>query len=199
MDKVKKFSKTDNGKRVIKDKIKSYVETGGNSIVPSKSNMLYEAEKLKRSILGVVQDLVASGELPECIYQIVNEMNIGAPLEHNGFGASDDFVYKIDMWFNEDMINRQSLMHVDNRDVRTGSGINNIVALFNNGVDTDKTVFGIWENHLGEEIFVSQSKNKRPALRFMQDGVYAYRKYLIGEYGGMNIYVFLNTAKYDAQ
>lgn len=203
MDKVRKFSKTDNGKSIMNKKIKSYMHDGvfrtnGNSTIATESDMIHEAEKLKRSILDTVQSLVASGELPECIYQIVNEMNIEMPFERKSF-IDGETQYEMGLWFDDDMIKRQSLMRVDNKDIRTGNGINNIVAMFNNGVDTDKTVFGIWENHLGQEIFVGKSKNKRPALRFMQDGIESYKKYLMTEYGGMNIYVFLNTIKYGEQ
>lgn len=203
MDKVRKFSKTDKGKSIMNDKIRSYMHDGvsrtnGNSTIATESDMIHEAEKLKRSILDTVQSLVASGELPECIYQIVNEMNIEMPFERKSF-IDGETQYEMGLWFDDDMIKRQSLMRVDNKDIRTGNGINNIVAMFNNGVDTDKTVFGIWENHLGEEIFVGKSKNKRPALRFMQDGIESYKKYLMTEYGGMNIYIYLNTIKYGEQ
>lgn len=59
---------------------------------------------------------------------------------------------------------------------RTGDGIDNIVALFNNGYEASGRVFGYWKFH--EDLGVIGSRTSRKGLNFMQDAVRNFnRKY----------------------
>lgn len=61
---------------------------------------------------------------------------------------------------------------------KTGEGVDNIVALFNNGYDADKQVFGLWAGH--EDLGIVGSRMSRKGLLFMQDAVRNFNR----KYGG---------------
>lgn len=70
------------------------------------------------------------------------------------------------VYFSDEDLSRESLLLSDGR--RTGDGINNIIALFNNGYEIASKITprGIWEGHNDNKAV--RAKRKRERLEFMQ-------------------------------
>lgn len=96
---------------------------------------------------------------------------------------------------NKKVLYRDSFRESPNGSSRTGDGIDNIVAMFNNGVGAKGAVHGYWDDH-GDNMY--WSRMIRPSLRFVQEAaknvveMYKRRGYSIsieisGEYGRDNV------------
>ena len=140
-------------------------------------SLAYEA--LQLSTQQSVRDNIANTtvtEIPSCTgeYGGTYYWSVGITIG----GTSKRFLY------------RDSFRERPNSSVRTGDGIDNIVALFNNGVGADGAVHGYWDNH-GDDMY--WSRMIRPSLGFIQEAarnvveMYKRRGYFIsidisGEY-----------------
>lgn len=112
------------------------------------------------------------GAMPYSVVRHFNSLTCKEPV------LQSDGSYSIDIVFQDDL-SRESL----DRGYDTSGGIENIVALFNNGVKYQYHVYGWWDGHepIGAEaIYRSgpnaksafvRSKKDRPGLHFIQEAV----------------------------
>ena len=126
-----------------------------------------EAEWLASQFIAILRSK-ASG-LPESVAAHF------ASLDHGGASEFAEGFFTVPIYFGDDL-SRPSLFDVFT-DAPTGEGIDNIVALFNNGANASGRVFGFWDGH---DLGPVWSVPTRPALGFMQ----AAKSDFEGAYGG---------------
>ena len=116
-------------------------------------------------------------------------------IEDSGSGDYECYIY-----FTDDL-SRNSLETDDSQ----GEGINNIVALFNNGYVASAPKYGWWNGHspTGESVYRSGQNNNsayvrstqaRPSLHFMQAAIEDFYKKYKSKY---KMSVLLNGSEYD--
>ena len=186
--KIKAYAACTGGKMKMKEAVQKKMKEGGRtscgSEIPSYAKMAELAEELIR----VIRNAAASYDLPESVMAHFNSLQYVVT-------ELGDFNYECSIYFT-DNLSRESLLD--------GEGINNIVALFNNGYVASSYAYGWWNGHkatgTAETMYRSTDSDAfirsmigRPSLHFMQaainDFVSKYKKY--------NISVFLNESEYD--
>lgn len=186
MNKVNAFSKSNTGNKKINEYINKCVKDGrgvteaGSTIVTEQS-MSRAAEVL----IMKLKEAASQHNLPNSVREHFNSLKATSPYE---VGKQK---YKIDIIF-EDDLSRMSLLITSgkNSGQRTGDGISNIVALFNNGYDTSNKVFGLWESR-GEKI---SSLTHRDGLHFMESTVESFNR----EWGNLyNVYAYISSGQYE--
>lgn len=182
MGKVGAYSRSVEGKLRMKKKIEEYRQKDvretavGSSIVTY--NMMYEAAY---KMIDVLKQTARESNLPSSVMQHILTM------DYSKLHKMSDGHMEIWLYFGGDM-HRESLE--DGEGGHTGEGINNIVALFNNGAHASDYVYGWWNKHSpkGEALTRSapgdsyawvRSKKDREALRFIQQAVSDFN----GNYG----------------
>lgn len=181
MSKVGAYSRSVSGKLRMKECIQKYAtdgksRTSGGGKVITEDEMWKAAEKL----ICVLQETARSFDLPQSVMQ--HFMN----LETSGPYKNPDGSTTICVHFGGDL-SRESLE--DGSDYyggrfggNTGEGIDNIVALLNNGANARNYAYGWWNGHsaTGDAILRSgvksdfawvKSKKDREALHFIQQAV----------------------------
>lgn len=167
MGKVNKWAKSSTGKKTMADVIRDYRQNGisktgagGDGGFVFTTDMM---EKVANELIVALQRSAHHLELGKVLQPSVaehfNSLFAGYPeMEEN-----DKYVVYIE--FTDDL-HRDSLLKRDG--TRTGAGIDNIVRMFEEGVNTDKgSVFGLWES-IGQDVW---SVNHRPALGFVQSTI----------------------------
>lgn len=208
MKKVRAYARSDEGKQRIKAKVEEARTTGkklaSGSKVTTEQDMTRLSERLATSIRN---------SLPEQIKDVGEFLYVSAPYRLK------DGTYKIVLSFDRAAVHRDSLTSSDSPNsinfpkkkdsslyrskdegrrqdsmdmygAFTGGGIDNIVALFNNGHQApSKSVFGFWKHSSGESngpwddwVWV-RSKNDREPLRFMNEAVAAFNSQYGSQYG----------------
>lgn len=181
MSKAKAFSESPEGKRRMKTCLEKYEKEGrtstgaGDKLITEKM-MLKAASKL----IHMMKTTAASYNLPESVMKHFDSLKCSAPVKLND-GATVIYIYF------EDDLHRDSLE--DGSDYYggkfggyTGEGINNIIALFNNGANAKDYTYGWWNGHhaTGDGVLRSgydndfawtRSKKEREALHFIQQAV----------------------------
>lgn len=99
-----------------------------------------------------------SGSMPASVSAHFSNLTAGAPVEI-GEGA-----FSVTISFGDDLSRPSMVDHEDGHSL--GGGVDNIIALFNNGVNAKGAVFGDWVGHESEGPM--WSRRSRPALGFMQ-------------------------------
>lgn len=178
-NKVEQYAKSAEGKKRIEDKVEevrlgSDGRTASGYYITTLEDMRNATRLMKAELIHSAQ---AAG-LPDSVMDRidVDPMGMSDPIKvHNGhyytnLTLSDGARYKL---------YRPSLAIVKNGSPtgdRTGDGIDNIVALFNNGYYAEKQVFGLWSGH--EDLGIIGSRMGRRGLQFMQNAVITFnRKY----------------------
>lgn len=164
MGKLQAYANTAVGKKRMKDCIQSARDSGkplasGEEVV-GKKQMLEMANALAEMIRK---------RLPASIADVGETLSVGTPVRHQ------DGSYEVVLSFDVSALHRDSL-----KNDLGYNGIDNIVALFNNGYHAQNYVYGWWDGHRpsGESVYRSgttgdyawvRSAKEREALRFMQD------------------------------
>ncbi len=184
MSKVGAYSRSVSGKLRMKECIQKYAadgksKTAGGSKVMTEDEMWKAAAKL----IWVLQETARSFDLPQSVMQHFNSLECSKPYRMPD-GSTVMYVYF------EDDLRRDSLENGENG--YTGEGIDNIVALLNNGTHAKDYVYGWWNGHhpTGEALTGLRSlhtddyawvrsKKDRDALHFIQQAVNDFN----GNYG----------------
>lgn len=208
MKKVRAYSKTPEGKQRMQEKINES-RTSGKKLasgdkVATERDMVRLGEQLATSIRS---------RLPEQISEVGETLTVSAPIRLN------DNTFKVVLSFDRAAVHRDSLTSMESPNSEmfpkkkdgslyrskdaarrqdamfengafTGGGIDNIVALFNNGHQKpSKSVFGFWKHSSGNSdglwgdyVWV-RSKNDREPLYFMNEAVAAFNSQYGPQYG----------------
>lgn len=176
MSKVGTYSRSVSGKLRMKECIDKYAadgkgKTAGGGKVMTETDMLEAGAKL----IQVLQETARACDLPQSIMQHFNSLECSKPIKMPD-GSTLMYVYF------EDNLRRESLD--DGINGYTGEGIDNIVALFNNGYHASDYVYGWWDGHQatastlfrsGSDIKANyawvRSQKDREGLHFIQQAV----------------------------
>ena len=167
MKKLNAYAKTPTGKKRMGTCLKKAQETGkplaSGEVVPSKKHMSEMASALVEMIRR---------RFPASIADVGNTLTATKPIRKS------DGSYEVTLKFDHGSLHRDSLENDLGYD-----GIDNIVALFNNGYHAKNYVYGWWNGHrpTGESVYRSgstqgeyawiRSEKEREALQFMQEAV----------------------------
>jgi hypothetical protein len=145
----------------------------GDSVIPE--TRIYEAAA---KFIQVLQMTAKSYDLPDSVMRHIEGMSSSGTIIQTEEG------FEIPLYFEGDL-------HRDSLDNDLGyEGINNIVALFNNGYHAQNYVYGWWDNHspsgaaIGHSLYNDnyawvRSKKERDALKFIQQAISDFN----GNYG----------------
>lgn len=171
MSKVSKYATSKDGKKRINDVLKKYREDGktkteGGSEILTKARMA----ELATELISILKTTAASYDLATSVMKHFDSLDYI-------FQDLGDDKFECYIYFNDDL-SRDSL----ETDYNQGEGINNIIALFNNGYVASAPKYGWWNGHApsGESVYRSgvgstnayiQGTQARPSLRFMQSAI----------------------------
>jgi len=178
-DKAKAYSKTDSGKKKMSEAITN-LKKSGSGVTSSGDEVLTHSKmsELAEEFIDMLKKQAASFDLAESVMEHFDSLDY--MIEDAGNNVFQCFIY-----FRDDL-GRESLYRGDN----TSEGINNIVALFNNGYVASKSVYGYWKKH---DTYV-HSVPARPSLHFMQRSIEDFINKYHNKY---NITAVLNDDEYD--
>ncbi len=194
MNKVKAYASSKEGKERTRAVLKKYREEGrlttdGGGEVLTKATM----SRLAQELINILKTTANSYDLPNSVMAHFDSLT--ATFEDLG---NDKFACYI--YFADDL-SRESL----ETDYNQGDGINNIIALFNNGYVASAPKYGWWNGHsptgeslnramTGTESYAYvQSKQARPSLRFMQAAIEDFYSHYKSKYA---MTVTLNDDEY---
>lgn len=167
MEKVKTFSESSEGKRQMKERIQEYKKSGksgtaAGGVLATDKDMQAAAQEL----IQLLQNEARNADLPPSVMMHFSALNCSTPQKMPD-GSSIVYVR-----FGGDLY-RDSLEDGDGG--YTGEGIDNIIALFNNGYHASRSVYGIWRSHSTptEDLWIP-SKKDREGLFFVQKAIDAF-------------------------
>lgn len=198
--KIAAFMESSEGQKRIKETLKNYRKSGvkrthGGSRIVTKDDAIMLAGKLADMIVAHASSCGVPGN-------VLSEMKMTMSLPA-GNATDDD--YSVDLSFTGNL-HRDSLYN------EVYDGVNNIVALFNNGYVARDYVYGFWDKHEytgeyntlralpGSGFAYVRSKIGRPTLNFMQSAIEeflnTYKNYGVSveldeEYNGDNMFSIL--------
>ena len=180
--KVENWSRFSEGKRRIKEVINKYEKEGrqttqaGSRLQHSEASIYEAADKM----ISVLRNAARDAELPNSVLAHFDSLDHSSIIKMPG-GSSVVYIY-----FTDDL-------HRPSLDNDLGyEGINNIIALFNNGAHAESYIYGWWDGHTatGEALFRSsgvnnstwvRSQKDREGLHFIQQAVSDFN----GNYGSI--------------
>lgn len=178
MGKLQAYANTSVGKRRMKDCLQAARDSGkplasGEQVV-GKKQMLEMATTLVEMIRK---------RLPASITDVGEALSVSEPIRH------PDGSYEVILSFDSNALHRDSLENELGYE-----GIDNIVALFNNGYHAKNYVYGWWNGHRpsGESVYRSgttgdyawvRSEKEREALQFMQEAEAEFNAVYASKYG----------------
>lgn len=188
MAKVRAWEKSEEGQKRINAVTERYRKEGrtvtaaGSHIVTEKE-MRQAAYKLAEIVKKTAR---RSGyDLPEHVLEDIDSLTVSGGVEEGKDGQR-----VIRLSFGNDL-SRESLRK-ENGD-RTGGGVRNIIAIFNNGYEARIAVYGWWDDHApsskknvhygDHDTAWVRSTVSRPALRFMQQAVAEFNSRYGEKYG----------------
>ena len=134
--KLSAWIKSPQGQSRLQNKLEEYNRNGvkktaaGDSVIPE--TRIYEAAA---KFIQVLQMTAKSYDLPDSVMKHIEGMSSSGTIIQTEEG------FEIPLYFEGDL-------HRDSLDNDLGyEGINNIVALFNNGYHAQNYVYGWWDNH----------------------------------------------------
>lgn len=173
MKKVTAYSRTDSGKAKMREVIQKYRtdgigKTGAGGKVITETDMWTAASKM----IGVLRSTAQSYGLPASVMRHFDSLECSKIYEMPD-GSSVIYIYF------EDELHRDSL-YSEGYD-----GINNIIALLNNGYHAKDYVYGDWDGHrpTGEAVFDGRSidtsayirsRKDREGLHFIQQAIHDF-------------------------
>lgn len=176
MSKVSSYTQSAEGKGRMKEYIgqcRSHgrFKTHGGSTIITEDEMVSASGKM----IQLIQEAGRAAGLPESVMNHLYGLEV-SPITYQKDGSAVMYIY-----FSGDLY-RESLEDGDGG--HTGDGINNIVALFNNGAHASNFVYGWWNGHnptgasldrAGGDLKPGyawvRSKKDREALHFIQNAV----------------------------
>lgn len=176
--KLNAWIKSPQGQARLQSKLEEYNRNGiketaaGDSVIPE--TRIYEAAA---KFIQVLQMTAKSYDLPDSVMKHIDGMSSSGIIQ-----TGDGF--EIPLYFDGDL-------HRDSLENDLGyNGIDNIVALFNNGYHAQNYVYGWWDNHspsgeaVGRSLYNDdyawvRSKKERDALKFIQQAINDFN----GNYG----------------
>lgn len=176
--KLNQWAKSAKGQIKMSDCIAQYCANGtevsasGAKLMPEK-----RIEEAVTKFLIVLRQTAASYDLPESVMKHIESMDM-TRIHQTAKG------YEVPLWFGGDL-------HRDSLENDLGyEGVDNIVAVFNNGYHARNYVYGWWNHHRpsGEALARSngfedfawvRSRKDREALRFIQQAIMDFN----GNYG----------------
>ena len=147
--KISSWAKTKRGKEIVNEAVADAVKNEG----AERERMIKVANMFIQVLKDTASRRIGFTESNQSIQEHFNSLKASEPSIVIYFSSEDD-------------LSRNSLLLPNGN--RTGDGINNIVALFNNGYELKSKITprGVWEGHNnGKEI---RAKRKRDELGFMQ-------------------------------
>lgn len=168
--KIAKWQKTPDGKRRTKEYVDGLRATGGTTVSGQKVIGQKDMDNAAKILIEEIQR-----RLPESLKEL------GDSLVCTQAVKLADGQYEMAIRFS-DPLHRDSLENDLGYD-----GIDNIVALFNNGYHAKNYVYGWWNKHKptgaalarsipGDDFAWVRSRREREALHFIQDAVDAFNK-----------------------
>lgn len=193
MSKVDAWSKSPEGQRRMKACIDKYKKEGrsttavGDKIVTEK--MIWEAAS---KFIAVLRSAASSYDLPDSIIKHFDSLECSRPI-HLHDGSTVIYVYFGDD-LHRDSLEDGSGYYGGKFGGYTGEGINNIIALFNNGANAKEFVYGWWNDHSptgsafahslpGDDFAWVRSKKGREPLRFIQQAINDFNDNYGADYG----------------
>lgn len=164
MAKIKQYSNTANGKEKMRKAVSNAISEGRQLSNGTKIANTQEMNNLADILISIIQS-----HLPDSIKSVGGTLTHGTPVGNTKRG------YEVKINFDRAALHRDSLENDLDYE-----GIDNIVALFNNGYEASNYVYGWWNGHnaTGEAVSRSitmdegyawvRSKKNREALNFMQ-------------------------------
>jgi len=179
--KAEAWSRTPEGQRRMKEVIDRYrkegrTTTAAGSRLDSRAMLIEAADKM----MLILRRAAMEANLPSSVMKHFDSMTYGNPI------ALSDGTYMLGIYFTDDL-HRDSLEN----DYTNYEGVDNIIALFNNGAHAEDYVYGWWNgpSPSGEAIAHSmtgtedyawvRSKKDREGLYFIQQAVADFN----GNYG----------------
>jgi len=184
--KVFDYAKSEDGKNKMADRINDYID-GGTHETAARSSIVTKSDMEKVAQLMIATLKKHSDGLPESVKAHFNSLKASSPKKLPKNGG-----YSVGVYFDDDL-SRPSLLiiHGKNKGKRTGEGVFNIVALFDEGYSAHKRVFGVWERE-NDEVYTG-SRINREGLSFMQKAVTEFNS----DYGKQyNVYAQINPEFY---
>lgn len=172
MHKVNAYASSKEGKKRTSDIINRYrkegkTKTEGGSEILTKVRMA----ELASELINILKQTASSYDLPNSVMKHFETLDY--IVQDIGEDKFECYIY-----FNDDL-SRESL----ETDYNQGDGIDNIIALFNNGYVASAPKYGWWNGYsptgeslsranTGTELYTYiKSKQARPSLRFMQTSI----------------------------
>lgn len=179
--KLDAWEKSPEGQKRIQDTIDRYRKEGrkftnAGSPLDGKARLIEAADKM----ISCLRSAATDAGLPVSVRAHFDSLDYTNPVEVG------DGKYMVSVYFSDDL-------HRDSLENDLGyEGIDNIIALFNNGAHAENFVYGWWNNHSpsGEAVSRSmpgdsyawvRSKKDREGLHFIQQAVNDFN----GNYGSM--------------
>lgn len=158
--KISSWAKTKRGKEIVNEAVADAVKNEG----AERERMIKVANMFIQVLKDTASRRIGFTESNQSIQEHFNSLKASEPsiVMRNGKAYGVVYIY----FSSEDDLSRNSLLLPNGN--RTGDGINNIIALFNNGYElkSKTTPRGVWEGHNNEKEI--RAKRKRDELGFMQ-------------------------------
>ncbi len=153
MRQVGAYFQTEEGKALLKERTKG----------AARETLREAAEKM----IGILRATAASFDLPESVQQHFASLQVSAPRE------GPDGTYSVEIYFSDDL-------HRDSLEPQNYDGVNNVVALLNNGYDEHPAMAHVWGYWHGAHI---HGLTERTGLQFMQQAVHEFNSLYGAKYG----------------
>lgn len=183
MSKVSAYAQSSAGKEKMNKRIQQYVSSGVKQT--AAGGKILTEDKMWEAVskfLYVMRVTAAEYGLPESVMEHINGLESAGQIRKTPDG------YEIALYFEGDL-------HRDSLDNDLGyEGVDNIVALFNNGYHARNYVYGWWDGHkatgdgvlrsgVGTDFAWVRSKKEREPLHFIQQAVHDFNANYGADYG----------------
>lgn len=183
MSKVSAYAQSSAGKEKMNKRIQQYVSSGVKQT--AAGDKILAEDKMWEAVskfLYVMRVTAAEYGLPESVMEHINGLESAGQIRKTPDG------YEIALYFEGDL-------HRDSLENDLGyEGVDNIVALFNNGYHAKNYVYGWWNGHkaTGDGVLRSgvdtdfawvRSKKEREPLHFIQQAVHDFNANYGADYG----------------
>ncbi len=124
-------------------------------------------QEAAEKMISILRATAASFDLPASVQQHFESLHVSAPRE------GPDGTYSVEIYFTDDL-------HRDSLEPENYGGVNNVVALLNNGYDEHPAMEHVWGYWHGVHI---HGLTQRTGLRFIQQAVHEFNSVYGAKYG----------------